>query len=110
MSAWPISTDVPVILQDVVDLLRLEVPVDRHAIGAEPHRGVGRLDEGDVVAHQHADAVALLDAEFVQAARDAIGAVGDFGMGAAALAADDAEEVGTFRSFVVFLRSFVGFS
>ena len=94
MSACAISTDGAGILQHVVDLFRLEVPVDRHAIGAEPHRGIGRLDEGDVVAHQHADAVALLDAELMQAAGDAVGALGDFGMAAPALAADDAEEEG----------------
>ena len=80
------------ILQYIVDLFRLEVPVDRHAIGAEPHRGVRGLDEGDVVAHQHGDTVALLDAEFLQAAGDALGAVSHFVVAAPALAADDAVE------------------
>ena len=80
------------ILQDVIDFLRLEVPVDRHRIGAEPHRGIGRLDEGDVVAHQDADAVALPDAELLQSAGDAGGAIGDFGVAAPSLTADDAEE------------------
>ena len=78
--------------QHVVDLFRLEVPVDRHAIGTEPHRRIGRLDEGDVVAHQHADAVTRLNAELVQAAGDTVGALGDRCMIAFALAADDAEE------------------
>ena len=82
------------ILQHVIDLFRLEVPVDGNAIGAEPHRGIGRLDEGDVVAHQHADAVARLDAELMQSAGDAVGALGDLGVLAPALAADDAEEGG----------------
>ena len=82
------------ILQHIVDLFRLEVPVDGHAIGAEPHRGIGRLDEGDVVAHQHGDAVALLDAKFLQAAGDALRAIGDFVVAAPARAADDAEEGG----------------
>ncbi|MGY3648130.1 hypothetical protein ACVWW2_003421 [Bradyrhizobium sp. LM4.3] len=81
------------ILQDIVDLLRLEVPVDRHAIGAQPHRGIGGLEEGNVVAHQHADAIALLDADHGEAGGDAIGAVRDLGMGAAALAGDNAEEI-----------------
>ena len=68
------------------------MPVDRHRIGAEPHHRIGRLDEGDVVAHQDADAVALPDAEPLQAAGDAAGAIGDLGVAAPALAADDAEE------------------
>jgi hypothetical protein len=68
------------------------VPVDRHAIGPQPHRCIGRLDEGDVVAHQHADAVALADTEFLQSAGDAASAIGDVGMGSPAIAADDAEE------------------
>ena len=80
------------VAQDVVDLLRLEMPVHRHAVGAEPHCPIRRLDEDDVVAHQHANAVALPDAEPVQAAGDARGAIGDPGMVAAALAANDAEE------------------
>src|SRR6266849_1608512 len=80
------------ILEDVVDLLRLEVPVDRHCIGAEPHRGIGGLEEGDIVAHQDADAVARLDAKLVQAAGDTGGAIGDVGVGSPALTADDAEE------------------
>ena len=57
--------------EDVGDLLGLEVPVDRHRIGAERLRGVGRLDEGDVVAHQDGDAIAGRDAEREQARRDA---------------------------------------
>ena len=56
------------ILQHIIDFLRLEVPVHRHRIGPEPHRRIGRLDEGDVVAHQDADAVAWLDAELGQSA------------------------------------------
>jgi hypothetical protein len=75
-----------------VDFFRLEVPVDRHRIGAEPHRRIGGLEEGDVIAHQDADAVARLDAKPLQSAGDAGGAIGDFGVAAAALAADDAEE------------------
>jgi hypothetical protein len=59
-----------------------------------PHRGVGRLHEGDVVAHQHADAVARLDAKLVQSAGDTVGAIGDLSVIAPALAADDTEEKG----------------
>ena len=71
------------------------MPVDGHAIGAEPHRGIGRLDESDVVAHQHTDAVTRLDTELMQSAGDAVGAVGDLIVAAPALAADDAvEELG----------------
>ena len=80
------------VLQDVIDFLRLEMPVHRHAIGAEPHRAIGGLDKGDVVAHQDADAVALPDAELAQTAGDAVGAIGDFAVAAASAAADDAEE------------------
>ena len=87
------------VAQDVVDLLRLEMPVHRHAIGAEPHRAIGGLDEGDVVAHQDADAVALLHAELMQAARDARGAASDLGMVATAVAGGDAEIEGRFHGF-----------
>src|SRR5216684_1368575 len=80
------------ILQDVVDLLRLEVSVDRHCVGAEPHRGISGLEEGDIVAHEYADAVARLDAKLVQAAGDTGSAIGDVGVVAPALAADDTEE------------------
>ena len=41
-----------------------------------------------------ADAVALLDAEFLQSAGDAVGAIGDLVVAAPARAADDAEEEG----------------
>ncbi len=78
--------------QHIIDFLRLEVPVDRHRIGAEPHRGISRLDEGDVVAHQDADAVGLLDADLLQTAGDAVGAIGDRGVVPPSLTADDAEE------------------
>src|SRR2546421_3271440 len=78
--------------EDVGDLLRFEVPVDRDGVCAELHRGVGRLDEDDVVAHENANAIALLDADTLQAPRNARGAIGDFGMTALALAADDAEK------------------
>src|SRR6266481_4530366 len=84
----------PGIPQDEVDLFRLEVPVDRHAIGAQSHRPVGCLDEGDVVAHQDADAVALPDAKLVQSAGDTSRAIGDLNVGSLALTADDAEEGG----------------
>ncbi len=80
------------ILEDVGDFFRLEVPIDRHGVSAEPHHCVGRLDERDVVAHEDADAVALLHAELLQAAGDAAGAIRDFGVGSAAVAGDDAEE------------------
>ena len=59
---------------------------------AEPHRAIGGLDEGNVVAHQDTDAVALPDAKLLQTAGDARGAVGDFRVVAPALSADDAEE------------------
>ena len=53
---------------------------------------IGRLEEGDIVAHQDANAVALLDAKPLQSAGDARGMIGDFGMIAPSLPADDAEE------------------
>ncbi len=80
------------ILQDVVDLVRLEVPVHRHRIGAKPHHRIGRLEEGDIVAHEYADAVARLDAKLLQTVGNAGDAIGDFGVSALALTADDAEE------------------
>ncbi len=80
------------VLQNVFDLLRLEVPVDGHAVGAEPHRRIGRLDEGDVVAHENGDAVALLQPETMQPAGNARRAAGDLVMRAPAFAGDDAEE------------------
>jgi hypothetical protein len=80
------------ILQDIADFLRLEVPVHRNRIGAKPHRRIGRLDEADVVAHQDADAVALPDAKPIEAAGDAGGAIGDFGVVTPSLTADDAAE------------------
>ena len=55
--------EITYVLQDVSDFLRFEMPVDRHRISAELHHRIGRLDKGDVVAHQDADAVALLNAE-----------------------------------------------
>ena len=59
------------IVEDVGNLFRLEVPVDRHRIGAQHHGGEARLEEGDVVAHQDGDAVAGPNAESAQAAGDA---------------------------------------
>jgi hypothetical protein len=53
---------------------------------------MGRLDESDVVAHQDANAVALLDAELLEAAGNAGGAIGDFGVATLPVAADDAGE------------------
>ena len=94
------------IRQHIVDLFRLEVPVHGNAISAEPHRRIGGLDEGDVVAHQHADAVALRDAELFQTAGDALGAVSDLVVAAPAFSADDAvEERGHCR-----FRSVVGYA
>jgi hypothetical protein len=83
------ATGIP---EDVADLLRLEVPVDRHPIGAELHRRIGGLDEGDVVAHQDADAAALADTDLMQSARNARGAARHVRMRAPPLAGDDAEE------------------
>ena len=68
------------------------MPVDRHRIGAEPHHGIGDLDEGNVVAHQDADAVALPDPKPVQSAGDPRRTIGNLGMIAAAFAADDAKK------------------
>src|SRR6185312_6625248 len=78
------------VLQDVVDLFRLEMPVHRYAVGAEPHRRIGSLDERDVVAHQDANGRALFDAKSVQPTRDTRGTVGDLGMITTALAGNDA--------------------
>jgi hypothetical protein len=44
----------------------------------------------------------LFDADFAEAGRDAVGAIGDLGMGATSLAGDDAEESGRFAHFLFF--------
>ena len=59
------------VAEDEDDLLGLEVPIDGHGIGAERLRGVGRLDEGDVVAHEDGDAIAARHAERRQPRRRA---------------------------------------
>ena len=83
------------------------MPVHRHSIGAELHGSIGRLDEDDVVAHEHADAVALADAEPMPPAGDARRAIGNHRMAAPALAGDDAE-IGLGRFAHCLFRSFVG--
>ena len=80
------------VAEDVGDLVRPEMPVHRHGVGAERHHGIGRLDKGEVVAHQDADAIARLDAELLQAAGDPRRSRGDLGMRAPARTADDAVE------------------
>src|ERR1700722_4838082 len=68
------------------------MPIDRHRVGAKPHRGIGYFKKGDVVAHENADAAALPDTKRVKAAGDGGGAIGNFGMTPPSLAAGDAEE------------------
>jgi hypothetical protein len=82
----------PGILQDIADFIRLEMPVHRHGIGTEQHHRIGNLDEGDVVAHQHADAVALPDPEILQAPGNPPGTIGHIGMAPSSLTADDTEK------------------
>ena len=78
------------ILQDIGDLIRLEVPVHRHGVGAERHHCIGGFDEGDVVAHQDADAIARFDAELVQSARDARRSRSNIGVASAPISTADA--------------------
>jgi hypothetical protein len=80
------------ILDDVIHLLRLEVPVHRHGIGAERHHRIGGFQKSNVVAHDDTDAVARSDAEALQATRNAADTVGDFGKAAAPIAGDNAAE------------------
>ncbi len=57
--------------EDVGDLVGLEVPVDRHRVGAEPHSGEGGFQEGEVVAQQQRGAVARLQPQRREARRGA---------------------------------------
>ena len=86
------------IFEDVIDFLRLEMPIDRHRVGAELHRGIGRLDERDVIAHEDADAVALPHPKPLETASNAGGAIGDLGVTTSSFTADDAKER---RCFIV---------
>ena len=51
------------ILQYIGDLGGLAVPVDRHAIGAEPLRRIARLKERKVIAQYKRDGIARPDPE-----------------------------------------------
>jgi len=82
----------PGVAENVGNFIRLEVPVDRHRVSAKHHRCISCFDEGDIIAHQDADAVARLDAELLQAAGDARRALRDIGVASPSLAADDAME------------------
>src|SRR4029078_5782655 len=64
----------------------------------ELHRGIGRLDERDVIAHEDADAVALGNPKPLEAARHTGGTIGDFVVTTSSLTADDAKER---RCFIV---------
>src|SRR3954447_12967745 len=86
------------IFEDVIDFLRLEMPIDRHRVSAELHRGIGGLDERDVIAHEDADAVALPHPKPLEAAGNAGGAIGDFGVTTSSFTADDAKKR---RGFIV---------
>ena len=75
-----------------VPILRIRKGDSLKTIYAKAHRAIGRLDESDIVAHQDTDAVALPDIEPMQSAGDPVGAIGDIGVTAPALAADNAEK------------------
>src|SRR3954447_1532507 len=56
------------VLEDIADLLRPAVPIDRHAIGADQRGGLSRLDKGEVVAQQKRNSVPLADSARMQPA------------------------------------------
>ena len=78
------------IVQNVFDLFRLEMPVDRHGIGADPLSGERGLEEGEIVAQKERDRIAACDADVAKALRGAGCALVEFGAGHAAIAADEA--------------------
>ena len=75
--------------EDVGDLVGLEMPVDRHGVGAEAHGGQRGLQKSEVVAQQQRDAVALAHAERREAGGGAQDACVEGGSGQAAVAADE---------------------
>ena len=56
------------VLEDVTDLMRPAVPIDRHAIGADQRGGLRRLDENEIVAQQKRNSIPLRDPASVEAA------------------------------------------
>ncbi len=62
-SACATSTLAPQSDENVGDLLGLEVPVDRHGVGAEPHGRQRGLQEREIVAQQQRGAVAPLETQ-----------------------------------------------
>jgi hypothetical protein len=85
--------------KDVADLVGFKMPVDRHGIGAEPHRGERRLEESEIVAQEQRDARALADAEGIEAGGGAKHARGQVFARQAPLAADQSFEIRSHRRF-----------
>jgi len=52
-----------VVVQHIRDFGRLAMPVDRHAVGAEPLRSIARLEERNIIAQYHGNCVAATDAK-----------------------------------------------
>ena len=77
----------PAVPQDIGHLLRLEMPVDGHGIGAEALGGLGRLDEAEIVAQQQGHRLARTYSHPGEARRGARDAVLQLGKGKPALAA-----------------------
>jgi hypothetical protein len=76
--------------QDVASLLRREMPVDRHGIGAEMSRRHVDLEGCEVVAQHQRHAVVLSDAQGAQAPGGARGIGQDLRPAAEAIARSDA--------------------
>src|SRR5712671_2636792 len=57
------------VMQYVSDLRSLAVPVDRHAVRAEPLRRIARLEEREVIAQHHGNGVPRRNAERRKPAR-----------------------------------------
>src|SRR5215471_1402206 len=57
------------VLQYIGDLGGFAVPIDRHAISAEPLRRIAYLEEREVIAQHHGNSVAGCDTERREAAR-----------------------------------------
>jgi hypothetical protein len=55
------------VAQNVANLRRLEVPIDRHAISPQPIGGVDSFEERKIVAHQQRHGIARPDAKLCKA-------------------------------------------
>ena len=78
------------ILQNIFDLLRLEMPIDRHGIGAELLGCDRGFEESEIVAQEERDGIAGAHANVAKTSRRARCAVVELGARQMAVAADEA--------------------